>query len=104
MASPRRVRQADVECRSGACIAARIPVELYDLTPEPRTAAEVLARDGDKPAPPRAKAKWLTASVAEDAAEVVGSVFDEAERRDPGHLCLGPSRPDLDRLFVWLPD
>ena len=58
---------------------------VYDLEPEPRTAAEVLARDRDKPAPPRAKAKWLTASVAEDAAEVVGRAFDEAGRRDPAH-------------------
>lgn len=57
---------------------------VYDLEPEPRTAADVLAQDRGKP-PPRAKAKWLTASVAEDAAEVVGSVFDEAERRDRGH-------------------
>jgi hypothetical protein len=59
---------------------------VYDLEPEPRTAAEVLARDRDKPPPPRARAKWLTASVAEDAAEVVRRVFDEAERRDPLHL------------------
>lgn len=58
---------------------------VYDLTPEPRTAADVLAPHGDKPAPPRAKAKWLTASVAEDAAEVVRRLFDEAQRRDPGH-------------------
>lgn len=58
---------------------------VYDIEPEPRSAAEVLARDRDRPAPPRAKAKWLTASVAEDAAEVVGRVFDEAERRDPAH-------------------
>lgn len=58
---------------------------VYDLTPEPRTAADVLARDQDKPAPPRAKAKWLTASVAEDTAEVLARVFDEAERRDPRH-------------------
>ncbi len=58
---------------------------VYDLTPAPRTATDVLARDRDKPAPPKAKAKWLTASVAEDAAEVVGRVFDEAERRDPAH-------------------
>ncbi|MGI8684733.1 MAG: ISKra4 family transposase, partial [Acidimicrobiales bacterium] len=34
---------------------------------------------------PRAKAKWVTASVADDAAEVIGRVFDEAERRDPEH-------------------
>ncbi|HET7487119.1 MAG TPA: ISKra4 family transposase [Acidimicrobiales bacterium] len=57
---------------------------VYDLAPEPRTATDVLASDRDKPSAPRAKAKWLTASVAEDAAEVVGRVFDEAQRRDPG--------------------
>ncbi len=34
---------------------------------------------------PRAKNKWLTASVVDDAAEVVAAVFDEAERRDPDH-------------------
>jgi len=39
----------------------------------------------DPPAAPRAKVKWVTASVVEDAAEVVGGVFDEAERRDSDH-------------------
>ncbi|MHB8498876.1 MAG: hypothetical protein ACYDES_13000 [Acidimicrobiales bacterium] len=34
---------------------------------------------------PKAKNKWLTASSAEDAREIVGRLFDEAERRDPGH-------------------
>jgi hypothetical protein len=29
--------------------------------------------------------KWLTASVVDDAATVVGQVFDEADRRDPRH-------------------
>ncbi len=60
---------------------------VYDLAPVPRTPADVLAsKGGDNPAPaPRAKAKWVTASVADDAAEVIGRVFDEAERRDPGH-------------------
>ncbi|MDQ3783080.1 MAG: ISKra4 family transposase [Actinomycetota bacterium] len=58
---------------------------VYDLTPVPRTATEVLAPSGDKPQPPRAAAKWVTASVVEDAATVVGRVFDEAERRDPAH-------------------
>jgi hypothetical protein len=32
---------------------------------------------------PVAKAKWLTASVVDDAASVVGQIFDEAHRRDP---------------------
>jgi hypothetical protein len=61
---------------------------VYDVTPEPRTPDDILARcDGaehDHPAPV-ATNKWLTASVVHDAAEVVGGVFDEAERRDPSH-------------------
>lgn len=60
---------------------------VYDVAPVPRSPADVLASNhGDDPAPaPRAAAKWVTASVAEDAAEVVGRVFDEAQRRDPDH-------------------
>lgn len=42
--------------------------------------------EGAKPAP-RAENKWLTASVAEDAAQVIGQVFDEACRRDPTRRC-----------------
>jgi hypothetical protein len=60
---------------------------VYDLAPVPRSPADVLASKSDgtaRPAP-RARAKWVTASVADDAAEVIGRVFDEAERRDPGH-------------------
>jgi hypothetical protein len=34
---------------------------------------------------PRAKNKWVTASVVDDAAHVLNDVFDEAERRDPAH-------------------
>lgn len=58
-----------------------------DVTPVPRRPIDVLATgDGHDPPPaPRAKAKWLTASVVEDASEVVARVFDEAERRDPNH-------------------
>jgi hypothetical protein len=59
---------------------------VYDLTPVPRTAADVLASGQTQRAPaPKAKAKWLTASVVDDAAHVVADVFDEAERRDPDH-------------------
>ncbi|MGH9243169.1 MAG: ISKra4 family transposase, partial [Acidimicrobiales bacterium] len=55
--------------------------------PCPAPPAAVLASTaGDDPPPaPRATAKWVTASVVEDAAEVIGRVFDEAERRDPEH-------------------
>jgi hypothetical protein len=60
---------------------------VYDVTPVPRSPNDVLAsKHGDDPPPaPRAHAKWVTASVVEDAADVVGRVFDEADRRDPNH-------------------
>ncbi|MGH9074436.1 MAG: hypothetical protein ACRDZQ_10020 [Acidimicrobiales bacterium] len=61
---------------------------VYDCPPVPRDPADILARseDGPKPPAPIAKAKWLTASVAKDAREVIEAAFDEGERRDPGHL------------------
>jgi len=62
---------------------------VYDATPVPRAANDVLARADDKnkaPAPaPVATGKWLTASVVDSAKEVISAAFDEAERRDPGH-------------------
>lgn len=61
---------------------------VYDLTPVPRTATDVLAPpEQASPAalPAKATGKWLTASVVEDAGEVLSAVFDEAERRDPTH-------------------
>ena len=61
---------------------------VYDCKPVPREPSDILARkeDGPKPEAPQAKAKWLTASVVEDAKEVIKAALDEAERRDPGHL------------------
>ena len=60
---------------------------VYDLSPVPRSADDVLASHTGDAAPPAptAKGKWVTASVVEDAAIVVAKVFDEAERRDPDH-------------------
>jgi hypothetical protein len=62
---------------------------VYNLVPVARTPADVLASkhsdDAAPPAAPEATGRWVTASVARDAADVVASVFDEAERRDPEH-------------------
>jgi hypothetical protein len=61
---------------------------VYDLAPVPRRATDVMGgeKTGRPPAPaPVAKNKWVTASVVDDAAEVLRGVFDEAERRDPTH-------------------
>lgn len=65
---------------------------VYDLHPVPRQASDVLdgSEHGNDPPPtpaprPKATNKWVTASVVDDAAEVIAAVFDEAERRDPDH-------------------
>jgi hypothetical protein len=62
---------------------------VYDATPVPRTPADILPgndtqrRDATKG--PTAHNKWLTASLAHDAAIIVAQIFDEADRRDPNH-------------------
>lgn len=62
---------------------------VYTAVPVPRDAADVLASADDdtreRKAAPTANAKWLTASVVDNADSVVAAVFDEAERRDPAH-------------------
>lgn len=62
---------------------------VYDLTPAPRTVADILpANDAERaesrPAP-AVHGKWLTASVTDEAAQVIAAGFDEATRRDPDH-------------------
>jgi hypothetical protein len=62
---------------------------VYDVTPVPRSSGDVMAsKHGDEPSPPapQAKNKWITASVADEATEVIGRVFDEAHRRDRRHV------------------
>ena len=64
-------------------------VTVYELTPEPRTAAEILPDPDNPPAAastrPKAKNKWLQASVTDDARAVIAAMFNEADRRDPDH-------------------
>ncbi len=57
---------------------------VFDITPVPRTTADILG-PGPRPPGPRAKGKWVTASVARPAATVVAAIFAEAGRRDPDH-------------------
>lgn len=60
---------------------------VYDAAPIERSAEAIFSRTEEQTEPPApaAKNKWLTASVVEDAAEVISAAFDEAVRRDPGH-------------------
>ena len=57
---------------------------VYLITPAPRTTDDILG-PGPRPPGPHAQHKWLTASVAATAAEVIAAVFAEAGRRDPAH-------------------
>lgn len=62
---------------------------VYDTTAVPRCSSDILpgndAERADATAGPVARNKWLTASVVNDAATVVTTIFDEADRRDPQH-------------------
>ncbi len=59
---------------------------VYTATPSVRTADDIIAPPGHQRAPrPAAAGKWLTASVEDDAATVIATIFDEAHRRDPDH-------------------
>lgn len=58
---------------------------VYDATPVSRAPTDIIGREegADEVPAPKAKNKWLTASVVDDAAEVISQVFEEACRRDP---------------------
>ena len=65
-------------------------VTVYELEPEPRTAADILPDPDSPPGPapawrPKAKNKWLKASVTDDARTVIAAMFSEADGRDPSH-------------------
>ncbi|MHB8340868.1 MAG: ISKra4 family transposase [Mycobacteriales bacterium] len=80
---------------------------VFDVTPAVRSPADILPttaveRAAVRPGPDPAH-KWLTASVVDDLATVVRKVFDEAERRDPGHqrrwvVLVDGANHQLDRV------
>jgi hypothetical protein len=65
---------------------------VYTITPVPRTASDILGPPPGQDPPastppdgPRARDKWVTASIDRNAAAVIADIFAEADRRDPGH-------------------
>jgi hypothetical protein len=57
---------------------------VFDIDPVPRAAAAILDPPaGPRPDGPRTGNKWVTASVAGTAADVVAGILAEADRRDP---------------------
>jgi len=69
-----RKRMAEVGSVYDCALAARTPGDILPATGEERRRAQP---------GPTARGKWLVASVAADAAEVITQIFDEATRRDP---------------------
>ncbi len=80
---------------------------VYEITPAKRSTADILPvdeheRQAAQPAP-KAKNKWLSASVTEDASTIVADMFAEADRRDPKHqrawICLvDGNNHQIDRI------
>ncbi|MDQ6614913.1 MAG: ISKra4 family transposase [Actinomycetota bacterium] len=58
---------------------------VYDITPVVRTPGDIMGPHHESTPAPVTKGKWVTASVVDDAAQVVTAIFDEAHRRDPRH-------------------
>jgi hypothetical protein len=75
-----RLSQGEVRTRRRMAEAGAV----YVITPAPRTTADILG-PGPRAQGPQARHKWLTASVAGDASEVIAAAFAEADRRDPAH-------------------
>ena len=78
---------------------------VYDVTPVVRVPTDIIGQDDDasRPQAPKAKNKWLTASVLDDAAAVIEAAFDEATRRDPAHertwiALVDGARHQIDRI------
>lgn len=68
-------------------------VSVFDSVPAVRTVDDILPARGQDTRPgPVTGGKWLAASVAREAAQVITAMFDEATRRDPDHrrtwICL----------------
>lgn len=61
---------------------------VYDLRPVSRSPSDVMAsqkQGAESPKRPKARGKWLRASVTDDTREGIAKMFDEAHRRDPEH-------------------
>jgi hypothetical protein len=58
---------------------------VFDLDPVPRIAEQVMAPAAGGRKTPRALRRWYTVDIAAGREHTIGAVFDEAERRDPGH-------------------
>jgi len=74
---------------------------VFDVRPpdQPRTPEQILGRAPGQPAPdgPEAVNRWYTADITATRAETISALFDQAERRDPGHARPWIALVDGDR-------
>ena len=74
---------------------------VFDVQPpdEPRTPEQILGRAPGqaRPAGPEAVNRWYTTEITASRAATIAAVFDQAERRDPGHARPWIALVDGDR-------
>jgi hypothetical protein len=60
---------------------------VFDVVPGPRTPEQVMRPAGGTAGnkPPRAQDRWYTCDITASRDVTVGKIFDQADRRDPGH-------------------
>ena len=59
---------------------------VFDVIPQqPRTPEQVMRPDPGEKAPPRAENRWYACDITAGRDVTIGKIFDEADRRDPGH-------------------
>jgi hypothetical protein len=77
---------------------------VFDVLPEPRTPEQVMRPDpgtaGNKPR--RAVNRWYTCDITASRDLTVGKIFDEADRRDPGHARTWIALVDGDNYQLGL--
>lgn len=85
---PNRKRMATIGAVYDAEPVVRRPHDIITLAKAGKTKGKkkrTKKTDRRKRTGPKAVRKWLTASIAADAADVIAAVFDQAEARDPEH-------------------
>ena len=75
---------------------------VFDVQPAdgpPRTPEQIMTRaPGEPPVPgPKAVGRWYTVEITASRAETISTLFDQAERRDPGHTRTWVALVDGDR-------
>jgi hypothetical protein len=74
---------------------------VFDVRPPPgppRTPEQVMTREPGQPArSPQARNRWYTVDITARGADTISALFDEAQRRDPGHARPWIALVDGDR-------